>query len=73
MSEFLDNTITDEARILIEMLFKPSPSGTKLRPEETQLLLSMFSEILKEAAIEEQRMIEEQNSVKNNEENIPCK
>jgi hypothetical protein len=61
MSEFFDKTIAAEDRILIEMLFKPLAAGTNLRPEETQLLLSMFSEILKEAAIEEQKMIEEEN------------
>jgi hypothetical protein len=72
MSEFFDKTIAAEDRILIEMLFKPLAAGTNLRPEETQLLLSMFSEILKEAAIEEQLIIDQQKAATNNEEIPPC-
>lgn len=52
----------DEAQFLINLIFKPEVPRLRLRPEETQLLLAYFGEILKEVEVEEQRIIEEQTA-----------
>jgi hypothetical protein len=48
-------TPMDERQFLIDLVFKPIEPNLKLRPEETQLLLSYIGEILKE--IEEEKAI----------------
>jgi len=55
-------TPMDEAQFLINLIFKPEVPRLRLRPEETQLLLAYFGEILKEVEVEEQRIIEEQTA-----------
>ena len=52
----------DEARFLVNLLFKPIETALKLRPAETQLLLAHFGEILKEFEVEHQAIIEEEKS-----------
>ena len=49
----------NEQKFLIDLIFKPDEPGLKLRPEETQLLLAYFSEILKEIE-EEEKVINEE-------------
>ena len=41
---------------LIDLIFKPDEPGLKLRPQETQLLLSHIGEILMELEEEDQQM-----------------
>jgi hypothetical protein len=55
----------DEQKFLIDLVFKPIEPGLKLRPEETQLILSYIGEILKELEAEE--------NAARNEENALCK
>jgi len=45
--------LMEEQKFLIDLIFKPNNQGLKLRPAETQLLLSYISEILKEVEAEE--------------------
>ena len=62
----------NEQQFLVDLIFKPVESGLKLRPEETQLLLSYLGEILKEIQDEENLIAEVQN-VANEEEITSCK
>jgi hypothetical protein len=55
----MDKQALDERQFLIDLIFKPNEPGLKLRPEETQLLLSYIGEILKEIEAEERAMSEE--------------
>ena len=63
----------NEQQFLIDLVFKPSESGNRLRPQEMQLLLACTGEILKELEAEEQRMIEELSAASQEQEIAPCK
>lgn len=64
----MNESPTDEAELLIELVFKPMEPGQRLRPAETQLLLAYMSEILQEVALEEQRILEEEKAAKEQED-----
>ena len=49
----MDKQELNEQRFLIDLIFKPNEPGLKLRPEETQLLLSYIGEILEELEADE--------------------
>ena len=49
----MDKQPSDEQRFLIDLIFKPNEPGFKIRPAETQLLLSYIGEILKELEADE--------------------
>lgn len=70
----------NEQQFLIDLVFKPSESGLRLRPAETQLLLAYIGEILSEVEIEEKRILEEEKRAAqeitariSNKETSPCK
>ena len=44
----MSQSITNEERFLIDLIFKPNEPGLILRPEETQVLLAYIGEVLKE-------------------------
>ena len=54
------DSMDEEQKFLIDMIFKPNEKSLKLRPAETQLLLSYFSEILKEVEADEITAAQEQ-------------
>ncbi len=54
---------SNEQQFLIDLVFKPTEPGLKLRPAETQLLLAYIGEILKEIEIEESRIIEGKKNI----------
>ena len=41
-------TMNEEGKFIYELLFKPNSPDLKLRPEDTQTLLSYFEEMLKQ-------------------------
>ena len=55
-----EGDVMDEQQFLIDLIFKPEENGLKLRPAETQLLLSYIGEILKEIEAEEKLIAKEQ-------------
>ncbi len=55
----------NEQQFLIDLIFKPSEPGLRLRPAETQLLLAYMGEILKEIEEEEKVIIEEEKDLSN--------
>jgi len=62
----------DEQKTLVDVIFKPNENGYRLRPQEIQLLLAYYAEILKETTAEEGVIIEEEKA-KQEQEAIPCK
>jgi len=54
-------------QFLIDLIFKPNERGLKLRPAETQLLLSYIGEILKELEEEDKLIFEEEKAAKEKE------
>ena len=58
----MNNQSLDEQRFIIDLVFKPEEPKLRLRPAETQLLLSYIGEILKEIEEEEKQMIKESDT-----------
>jgi len=56
----MDKPPKDEQPFLIDLLFQPNDSKLRLRPAETQLLLSYIGEILSEIEAEEKIILEEE-------------
>ena len=54
----------DEPPFLIDLIFKPNESGHRLRPAETQLLLSYIGEILREIEDEEKPTVTDNGSIR---------
>ena len=52
----------NENKFLIELIFKPNEGKLRLRPQETQLLLAYYAELMKEITDEEQAIIAEEKS-----------
>jgi len=66
-------TMDDGSRFMLQIIFKPNESGLRLRPAETQLLLSYWSEILKEIEEEEKHSTETELTIANAESVVPEK
>jgi hypothetical protein len=58
-----EGTPMTDPNMLLYMAFKPLVPGLKLNPEQIQLILAHQHEILREALIEEQAIIAEQNAM----------
>ena len=61
---FIEN-VDNEGSLLIDLIFKPVASDSKLHPEEIQLLLAYAGELLKDLEAEE--------STTSAKESIACK
>ena len=58
----MDKQVANEQQFLINLLFEPNDPKLRLRPAETQLLLSYIGEILREIEAEEKIIIEEEKA-----------
>ncbi len=56
----MDKQPREEQQFLINLLFEPTDPKLRLRPAETQLLLSYIGEILQEIEAEEKIILEEE-------------
>jgi hypothetical protein len=50
-------SMDDDNNFLIDLIFKPNEGKLRLRPQETQLLLAYYAELLKEIEEEENDLI----------------
>jgi hypothetical protein len=55
-------SMDDEKNFVIDLIFKPNEGKLRLRPQETQLLLAYYAELLQEITDEEQAIIEDEKA-----------
>ena len=65
-------SMDNEKNLVIDLIFNPNEGKLRLRPQETQLLLAYYAELLQEITDEEQVIIEEEKA-KQEQEDISCK
>jgi hypothetical protein len=58
-------SMDDGKNFLIDLIFEPNEGKLRLRPQETQLLLAHYAELLQEITDEEQVIIEEEKTASN--------